>query len=93
MKAITDFNLNTADFPIWLSVSEAASLGGVQDKTIRRALKDDDSGLVFRIVKNRYQIEFRSLIIFLHRNTKLLNKLKLHGLGQYVSEWKAEEKN
>jgi len=93
MKAIVDYNLNTADFPIWLSVSEAASLGGVQGKTIRRALKDDDSGLVFRIVKNRYQIEFRSLIIFLHRNTKLLNKLKLYGLGQYVSEWKAEEKN
>jgi len=93
MKPILEFNLKNADFPIWLSVSEAASLGGVQGKTIRRALKDDESGLVFKIVKNRYQIELGSLLIFLHRNTKLLNKLKQYGLGQYVSEWKAEEKN
>lgn len=75
--------------PIWISVSEAAALGGVQGKTIRRAIKDTASGLVFRIVKNRYQIELGSLIIFLHRNKKLENKLQLNGLGQYVSEWKA----
>jgi hypothetical protein len=75
--------------PIWVSVSEAADLGGVQGKTIRRALKDDKASLVFRIVKNRYQIELGSLIIFLHRNKKLNNKLQDFGLGQYVNEWKA----
>ena len=82
--------LNTKDVsnPVWLSVSEAASLGGVQSKTIRRALKSSDTLLVFKIVKNRYQIEFGSLIIFLHQNTKLKNKLKNFGLGQYISEWK-----
>ncbi|MFA6514242.1 MAG: hypothetical protein WCT50_03090 [Patescibacteria group bacterium] len=75
--------------PIWISVSEAADLGGVQGKTIRRALKDEKADLVFRIVKNRYQIELGSLILFLHRNKKLNNKLQDFGLGQYVSGWKA----
>ncbi len=74
-------------YPIWLSVSEAASLGGVQGKTIRRALKSDNP-LDFKIVKNRYQIELSSLLKFLNRNTKLKNKLEGFGLGQYVREWK-----
>ena len=91
MEKINSSSFQEPAIPIWVSVSEAAALGGVQSKTIRRALKEEDSGLVFKIVKNRYQIEFGSLIIFLHRNTKLLNKLRLYGLGQYVSEWKAQE--
>jgi hypothetical protein len=73
--------------PIWLSVSEAAKVGGVQSKTIRRAIKADGV-LLFKIVKNRYQIELGSLISFLHKNTKLTNKLKDFGLGQYVDEWR-----
>ncbi|MFA5000228.1 MAG: hypothetical protein WC545_02620 [Patescibacteria group bacterium] len=73
--------------PIWLSVSEAAKVGGVQSKTIRRAIKADGA-LLFKIVKNRYQIELGSLISFLHKNTKLTNKLKDFGLGQYVDEWR-----
>ncbi|MFA5109236.1 MAG: hypothetical protein WC458_01705 [Patescibacteria group bacterium] len=73
--------------PVWVSVSEAADLGGVQSKTIRRAIKTDPN-LHYKIVKNRYQIEFGSLLIFLNKNTKLKNKLKDFGLGQYVEEWK-----
>ena len=74
-------------YPIWVSVSEAAVLGGVQGKTIRRAIKAD-LNLKYKIVKNRYQIDLGSLLAFLHKNTKLKNKLKESGLGQYVSEWK-----
>ncbi|MHB8904239.1 MAG: hypothetical protein ACYC40_04020 [Patescibacteria group bacterium] len=88
MENKIDFLLKEATFPIWISVSEAASLGGVQNKTIRRALKTA-SELKFKIIKNRYHIEFGSLIIFLHKNTKLKNKLKEYGLGQYINEWKA----
>lgn len=73
--------------PIWLSVSEAASLGGVESKTIRRAIKAG-SGLKYRIVKDRYRIELGSLINFLHRNIKLANKLAKGGLGQYVEHWR-----
>ncbi len=72
---------------IWLSVSEAAELGGVQGKTIRRALKESNI-LVYKIVKDRYKIEFSSLLKFMNSNTKLKNKLKEYGLGQYVESWK-----
>jgi len=73
--------------PLWFSVSEAAKLGGVQSKTIRRAIKSD-SNLIYRIVKDRYQIDLTSLLDLLNKNTKLQNKLKDYGLGQYVDKWK-----
>lgn len=68
--------------PLWLSVSEAAKLAGVTDKTIRRGLKVD-SLLKFKVVSNRYQIELGSLVMYMHRNKKLKNKLWEFGLGQY----------
>ncbi len=77
--------------PIYLSVSEAAKLGGVQDKTIRRALKQAGE-LDFKIVNNRYQINLSSLISYLHKNTKLKNKLYNHGLGQFIDKWKEGKK-
>jgi hypothetical protein len=73
-------------YPIWLSVSEAAGLGGVQSKTIRRAIKSEQD-LKYKIIKNRYQIELASLLQYLRKNTKLKNKLLKFGLGQYVKEW------
>ena len=87
MENKTDFLIKEAEFPIWVSVSEAADLGGVQNKTIRRALKSANE-LKVKIVKNRYHIELGSLILFLDRNTKLKYILKEYGLGQYISEWK-----
>ncbi len=76
--------------PIWVSVSEAAKFGGVQGKTIRRALKSGYN-LKYMIIKNRYQIELGSLLDFLHHNTKLKNKLKYSGLGQYVDTWRNKQ--
>jgi hypothetical protein len=82
-------NFDGAKIPInntiWLSVSEAAKLGGVQTKTIRRALKAE---LKFKIIKNRYQIELGSLLTFVYSNKKLANKFIDNGLGQYVALWK-----
>lgn len=72
--------------PVWLSVSEAAKLGGVQSKTIRRAIKANN--LKFKVVGNRYQIDFESLKDFLHTTKKLLNKFNNQGIGQYVKKWK-----
>lgn len=72
--------------PLWLSVSEAAKLAGVQTKTIRRGL---DSGILkFQVVKNRYKINFTTLVIWLLQNIKLKNKFNKAGLGQYVDKWK-----
>ena len=72
--------------PIWLSVSEAANIAGIGDKTIRRALKDKNI-FIYKIVKDRYKIELTSLLNFLNQNIKLKNKFKKYGLGQYVKEW------
>lgn len=69
--------------PVWFSVSSSAKIGGVGEKTIRRALKNN-SDLTYKIVKDRYQIELGSLLAFLNKNTKLKNKLKKKGLGQYL---------
>jgi AraC-like DNA-binding protein len=79
---LSHFKINSPKHPIWLSVAEAAKLGGINDKTIRRAFKAD-AGLKFKVIKNRYQIELSSLVLYLHRNTKLRNKLMKQGLGQY----------
>ena len=72
--------------PIWVSVSEAAKLGGVQTKTIRRAIQFNQ--IKYKIIKNRYSIDFPTLITYLHAKTKLKNKLNQYGLGQYVDKWK-----
>lgn len=86
IKTINSPKIKTNDEnAIWLSVSEAAKVGGVQSKTIRRAIKND---LKFKVKGNRYFINLNSLIIYLHRNTKLQNKLNEHGIGQYIKEWK-----
>lgn len=68
--------------PIWLSTKESSKLAGVSDKTIRRALKTEGL-LKFKIVNERYQIELGSLIMYMHRNKKLRNKILEFGLGQY----------
>jgi hypothetical protein len=78
--------LNELKMPIWLSVSEAAKIGGVQPKTIRRAIQFNH--VKYKIIGNRYSIDLSSLIIFLNTKTKLKNKLNQLGLGQYVDKWK-----
>ena len=84
---ISKDNKNKEKKEIWLSVTEAADLGGVNDKTIRRALKESDT-LLYKINKDRYKIELKSLIKYMELNTKLNNKFLNYGLGQYVKEWK-----
>jgi hypothetical protein len=69
--------------PIWISVTESAKLMGVQDKTIRRAIKQV-SCLKYRIVKDRYQIEIGSLLTFASDKIKLRNKFEQSGIGQYL---------
>lgn len=79
---LNHFKVLNVKNPIWLSATESSKLAGVSDKTIRRALKTEGL-LKFRIVNERYQIELGSLIMFMHRNKKLRNKLLESGLGQY----------
>ncbi|MDD5290717.1 MAG: excisionase family DNA-binding protein [Patescibacteria group bacterium] len=77
--------IKTIKNPLWLSVSEAAKLGGVQTKTIRRAIKSNH--LRYKVVGNRYLINLESLIAFSYTKRKLKNKLNQYGLGQYIEKW------
>jgi excisionase family DNA binding protein len=74
------------DKQIWLSVSESAKLAGVDNKTIRRAIKSKK--LRYKVSGNRYAIRLSSLIEFSHENAKLRNKFYSQGLGQYVDKFK-----
>jgi len=74
------------DSPLWLSVSEAAKIGGVTTKTIRRALSSQD--IKYKVVNNRYALDLASVIKFLYTKTKLKNKLNQKGIGQYIVKWR-----
>lgn len=74
------------DRQIWLSVSEAAKFGGIDNKTVRRAIKD--KRIKYKVSGNRYAIRLSSLVEFSHSTIKLKNKFFSHGLGQYVETFK-----
>ena len=80
------FSKNKLNYPLWLSVSEAAKIGGVKNKTIRRAILFNS--IKFRIIHNRYQVDLSSVLDYLFSKTKLKNKFNQFGLGQYVDKLK-----
>ena len=74
---------------IWLTLAEAAKFSGVDIKTIRRAVKaSPGTEIRYKIQNNKYIIDLRSLIQYMHSSTKLKNKLYQNGLGQYVKGFK-----
>jgi len=75
---------------IRISVSEAARLFGVDQKTIRRAIKDQQLNYV--VVRGRYRITFEGLLSWSQGRTAARNKLSSRGIGQYVDKWKIHNK-
>ena len=75
---------------IRLSVSEAARIFGIDQKTIRRALKDQQ--LRYIVVQGRYKINFESLLEWSQSRTTARNKLAQKGIGQYVDKWKIKNR-
>jgi hypothetical protein len=73
--------INEVDSPIWVSVSEAAKLGGVQAKTIRRAI--EGKKIVFKVKDNRYCIEIGSVFRWLLSSSKSKKKFLKTGVIQY----------
>lgn len=73
-----------------LSVSEAAKFFGVEQKTIRRALKE--GVLRYVVIRGRYRIPFESLLEWSQKRPKVKNKLSANGIGQYVDKWKIKNK-
>ncbi|MDP3899805.1 MAG: hypothetical protein Q8Q23_01860 [bacterium] len=81
---------NTHSEKLWISVSQAAKLFGVDQKTIRRAIKNKQVAYV--VENERYNLEFGSLLQWAHQSKKLENKLNIEGVGKFVQKWKDEYK-
>jgi excisionase family DNA binding protein len=75
---------------IRLSVSEAAKMFGVSQRTIRRAIKGQE--VTYVVVQGRYKINFESLLRWSQRTTTVKNKRDQEGIGQYVDQWKISGK-
>ena len=76
--------------PLRLSVSEAAKFFGIEQKTVRRALKE--GSLRYVVVRGRYRIAFESLLEWSQKRPKVRNKLSSQGVGQYVDKWKIKNR-
>lgn len=75
---------------IRLSVSEAAKMFGISQRTIRRAIQANE--VIYVVVQGRYKINFESLLRWSQRTTTVKNKRDNSGIGQYVDKWKISGK-
>ena len=73
-----------------LSPSQAAQLFGVNERTIRRAIKLQQ--LRYVVVRGRYKINFESLVEWSQKNASRQDKLNNDGIGKYVEKWKIKNK-
>lgn len=80
----------TTNQPIRLTISQASNLFGISEKTIRRAIKDQE--ILYIVVRGVYKINFESLLKWSQAKVKIRNKLKKEGIGQYVDKWKIKNK-
>lgn len=71
---------------IRLAVSEAAKIFGLNERTIRRAIKSHE--LHYVVVQGRYKINFDSLLKWSQKNAAIRNKTATRGIGQFVEKWK-----
>lgn len=69
-----------------VSIAEAAKFFGLEQKTIRRAIKSGD--LSYVVVRGRYRITFKSLLAWSQGKPTVRNKLSSKGVGQFVERWK-----
>lgn len=75
---------------IRLSVSEAARMFGVSQRTIRRAIADQK--ITYVVVQGRYKLNFESLLRWSQETTTVRNKRDKAGIGQYVQQWKIKNR-
>ncbi len=76
--------------PIRLTISQAANLFGVSQKTIRRAIQEEAVSYV--VVRGVYKINFESILKWSQSRIKIKNKVNSQGIGQYVDKWKIKNK-
>ncbi|HWQ99648.1 MAG TPA: helix-turn-helix domain-containing protein [Candidatus Methylomirabilis sp.] len=69
-----------------VTLSEAARLFGIHEKTLRRALKRGDIRYV--VVRGRYRLHFESLMAWSQKTATVRNKRDSRGIGQWVDRWR-----
>jgi len=74
------------DNVIRLSPSQAASMFGVNERSIRRAIAKGE--LRYIIVQGRYKINFEDLVRWSQKMPSRAKKRDENGIGQYVERWK-----
>lgn len=84
-------NKNPQNYPVKVSISEAARLFGVNPHTIRRAIKNNE--LRYIVVQARYKVDFQSLVEWSQNRKTVKTKLEQKGIGQYVDKWRIKETN
>jgi excisionase family DNA binding protein len=76
---------------IRVSISEAARLFGVDQKTIRRAIRVQEVRYI--VVRGRYKLHFESLVKWSQKKPTIKNKSDKYGIGQHVDKWKINNKH
>jgi excisionase family DNA binding protein len=82
----TNMTAQPASSPIRLSISEAARLFGISEKTVRRAIATGE--LRYAVVRGRYKLQFDSVLAWSQRAATVRNKRDGAGIGQWVQQWK-----
>jgi len=75
---------------IRLTVTEAAKLFGLSTKTIRLAIKNNE--IRYIVVRGRYKINFKSLLLWSQKSIRRHKRLNKYGFGQFVDKWKMNNK-
>jgi excisionase family DNA binding protein len=75
---------------IRLSVSEASRMFGVSQRTIRRAISENQ--ITYVVVQGRYKLNFESVLKWSQETTTIRNKRDRQGIGQYVNQWRIKNK-
>jgi excisionase family DNA binding protein len=76
--------------PIRVTISQAANLFGISQKTIRRAIANQE--MLYIVVRGVYKINFESLLKWSQSRATTRNKFVKEGIGQYVSQWKIKNR-
>ena len=82
--------MNSDQTPIRLSISQTAALFGISERTIRSAIKKGEVHYI--VVRNRYKINFDSLLAWSQKSTRRRNKRDNLGVGRYVATWRIRNK-
>lgn len=85
-------SLNEQQFQdIPLSISECAKIFGLSEKTVRRAVKDNE--IPYMVVKGRYRILFADMLGWSQMRPRLQHSRDERGVGQYVVKWQIPSKH